>query len=117
MGNAVKLGPLWNRVVFDADGRVVKLRGKKVRFEEVVALKVVEYIATYEEEQLLNLHPEVQKAHRNAELWLELRDGKEVLATSMEQAGLLLNAVTPATATLKVPIKTERRRIEEAKTA
>jgi hypothetical protein len=116
MGNAVKLGPLWNRVTFDAAAGVVKHRGRTVaRFDEIAALKVVEYIATYEQEQLLNLHPEVQKSPRNAELWLELKSGKQVMTTSMEQAGLLLAAVAPLTGSWKVPIKTERRLIDQAK--
>src|SRR4051794_15197348 len=114
MGNAVKLGPLWNRVTFDPTAGVVKHRGRTVaRFDEVAALKVVEYIAAYEQEQLLNLHPEVQKAPRGAELWLELKNGKQVMTATMEQAGLLLAAVQPLSGSWKVPIKTERRLVEE----
>jgi hypothetical protein len=106
---AVKIGPLWNRAVFDPAGRVVKRRGRTVcTFDQVKGLVMREYIARDEEEQLLNAHPEVQKRPRDAELWIETKDGRRVLVTSLDSAGLLLERATEAAAFFGVPVVTER---------
>jgi hypothetical protein len=106
MSQAVKLGPLWNRVTFDSGARVVKLRGKTLaRYDDILALRVVELIGDHEEQQLLNVHPDVQKAPRSAELWLDLKDGRKLRTAELEQVGLLLEAVAPT----GLPVTTERK--------
>ncbi len=117
VSEAIKIGPLWNRTVFDPEARVVKRRDPTLpiryrtvcRFEDIQVLRIREYINRDEEEQLLNLHPEVQKAPRDAELWLDLRDGKSVHLTSVDRAGLLLQQAAEIAQQLNVPVQTERR--------
>src|SRR6516225_9174960 len=105
----VKIGPLWNRAVFDPASRVVKRRGRKVcSFEEVKGLLLREYIARDEEEQLLNAHPEVQKRPRDAELWIEIKDGPRRLVATLDRAGLLLKLANDAAGLLDVPVRAER---------
>ena len=105
----VKIGPLWNRAVFDPASRVVKRRGRKVcSFEDVKGLLLREYIARDEEEQLLNAHPEVQKRPRDAELWIETKNGGRMIVASLDRAGLLLQFATEAAGLLGVPVQTER---------
>ncbi len=106
---AIKIGPLWNRTVFDATSRLVKHRGRRIcSFDEVKGLVLREYIARDEEEQLLNLHPEVQKLPRDAELWLEIKGGPRRLVATLDRAGLLLKLANDAAGLLGVPVQTER---------
>ena len=105
----VKIGPLWNRAVIDPANRVVKQRGRKVcSFEDIEGLVLREYIARDEEEQLLNVHPEVQKLPRDAELWLRTKDGGRRLLASLDRAGLLLQFANEAAALIGVSVQTER---------
>src|SRR5438309_4600062 len=109
MSDAIKLGPLWNRTVFDPDARVIKYRMRSVaRWDDVKRLRVREIITRLEEEQLLNVHPEVQKDRRPAELWVDLKDGSSVRAGEGEQAGLLLSSVAVAARLMRVPLQSER---------
>jgi hypothetical protein len=109
VNGAIKIGPLWNRTLFDPAGRVVKRRGRAIcRFEEIKALRLREYINRDEEEQLLNAHPEVQKAPREAELWVETQDGQTRCVATLEQAGLLLEFANEAARQIGVPIHAER---------
>jgi len=106
---AIKIGPLWNRTVFDATHRLVKQRGRRIcSFDEVKGLVLREYIARDEEEQLLNLHPEVQKRPRDAELWVEIKDGPRRLVATLDRAGLLLKLANDAAGLLGVPVSAER---------
>src|SRR5438309_11434960 len=106
MSDAIKLGPLWNRTVFDPDARVIKYRMRSVaNWDEVKRLRVREIITRLEEEQLLNVHPEVQKYRRPAELWIDLKDGTSIRAGEAEAAGLLLEALAPAARQMGVPIE------------
>jgi len=105
----VKIGPLWNRAVIDPANRVVKQRGRKVcSFEEIQGLILREYIARDEEEQLLNVHPEVQKRPRDAELWLQTKDGGRRFLVTLDRAGLLLQFANEAAALIGVSVQTER---------
>jgi len=107
--SVVKVGPPWSRAVFDGAARAVKFRFRSVgRFEDVKQLRLREYINPFEEEQLLNSHPEVQKAPRSAELWLDLKDGRGIHVGSAVQAGLLLMDASSAAALMGVPIVSER---------
>jgi hypothetical protein len=109
MSEVIKLGPFWNRAVFDPDARVVKYRGRTVcRFDEIKQLRVREYINRHEEEQLLNANVEVQKMPRDAELWVDTKDGRSARVATMDQAGLLLAAVSELAGKAGVPITTER---------
>jgi hypothetical protein len=109
LNGAIKIGPLWNRAVFDPTTRAVKRRGRKMcSFEEVKGLFLREYITRDEEEQLLNAHPEVQKYPRDAELWIETKDGTRRLVASLDRAGLLLKFANQAAALIGVPVETER---------
>jgi hypothetical protein len=106
---AIKIGPLWNRAVFDPASRLVTRRGRKVcSFEEVKWLLLREYIARDEEEQLLNAHPEVQKRPRDAELWVETKDGVRRCVATLDRAGLLLQLANQAAVLIGVPVQTER---------
>lgn len=106
---AIKIGPLWNRAVFDPASHVVTRRGRKVcSFEEVKGLLLREYIARDEEEQLLNAHPEVQKRPRDAELWVETKDGVRRCVATLDRAGLLLQLANQAGVLIGVPVQTER---------
>ncbi len=116
VNGAIKIGPLWNRAVFDPASRAVKHRGRKVcGFEEIKGLVLREYIARDEEEQLLNAHPEVQKHPRNAELWIETKDGTRRCVASLDRAGLLLKFASEAAALIGVPVQTERTLIAPSK--
>jgi hypothetical protein len=109
MSDLIKIGPLWNRTVFDPSGRVIKYRMRSVaRFDDVKSLRLREFITQVEEEQLLNAHPEVQKDRRSAELWVDTKDGRSVRAGESEQAGLLLSALSEAARLMGVPIISER---------
>ncbi len=113
MSQAVKIGPLWNRTVVSADARAVKRMGRTLcRFEDVKQLRVAEIYSAYEEEQLLNAHPEVEKAERETELYADLRDGGAVLLATMERGGLLLAAASDAAKLIGVPVVSERRHLE-----
>ncbi len=115
MSESIKIGPLWNRTVFSADARAVKRMGRTLcRFDELRQLRVLEYIAAYEEEQLLNAHPEVEKAQRESELWGDLKDGRAVLLAKEERGGLLLAAATGGAKLAGVPVVTERKHLEQA---
>ena len=112
--SSVKLGPLWDRAVFDADARAVKYRFRTLcRFEDVRQLRLREYINPFEEEQLLNLHPEVEKERRDAELWLDLKDQRSMRVAAAEQGGLMLIPASEAARMVGVPLVSERRRIDE----
>jgi hypothetical protein len=112
---AIKIGPLWNRTLFDPAARVVKRNWRPIcRFEEIKALRLREYINRDEEEQLLNAHPEIQKAPREAELWVDTQDGQSRLVATMEQAGLLLELANEAAQQIGVPIHAERRLVAES---
>ena len=105
----IKIGPLWNRTVFDPTRRLVKHRGRRIcSFDEVKGLVLREYIARDEEEQLLNQHPEVQKLPRDAELWVEIKDGPRRLVATLDRAGLLLKLANDAAGLLGVPVQAER---------
>jgi hypothetical protein len=111
--SSVKLGPIWNRVVFDGDTRTVKRRMRTVcHFEQVKQLRLLEYIAPLEEEQLLNIHPEIQKAPRDAELWVDLKPEGSAKVGAAEQAGRLLVEAGDAAALVGVPLVSERRLID-----
>jgi hypothetical protein len=115
MSENIRIGPLWNRTVFNARGRAVKRRGLSLaQFDDIKSLKVREYINRDEEEQLLNAHPEVQKKPREAELWAEMKSGQTLLLASLDQAGLLLQQASQAARLLSVPISTERALIGQA---
>jgi hypothetical protein len=117
LADAIKFGPLWSRTVFDPDAKVIKYRMRTVaRWDEVKRVRVREIITRLEEEQLLNLHPEVQKDRRPAELWLDLKDGRSVRAGEAEGAGLLLAAISDAARQMGVPIEAERTLVAEAET-
>ncbi len=109
MSNRIKLGPPWDRVVIDPTHKVIKHRMRNVaRFDDLKRLRVRELITPFEEEQLLNLHPEVQKDRRPAELWVDRKDGQSLKVAEVEQAGLLLAALAEVASELKVPIEAER---------
>ncbi len=109
VNGAIKIGPLWNRTVFDATSRLVKNRGRRIcSFDEVKGLVLREYIARDEEEQLFNLHPEVQKRPRDAELWVEIKDGPRRLVATLDRAGVLLKLAHDAAGLLGVPVQAER---------
>lgn len=113
MSETIKIGPLWNRTVFDPKGRTIKFRLRTVaRYDDVKQLRMREYIAFIEEEQGRTVHPEVQTAPRNAELWIDTRDGRSVLAAELDQAGLLLASAAEAARQLGVPLVTERTVVE-----
>ncbi len=111
---AMKIGPPWNRTVFDPANRRVRHRdhwnwaGRTCNFDDIRGLVVREYIARDEEEQLLNIHPEVQKRPRDAELWVEMKDGSRWFAASLDRAGLLLEFAHQAAALIGVPVQAER---------
>lgn len=109
MTSPIKLGPLWNRSVFDPNRRCIK-RGMRTvcRFEEVERLRLREYFNREEEEQLFNLHPEVQKKPRDAELWVDRKDGTSTCAATLDRAGLLLQYASEVADWMGVPISTER---------
>jgi hypothetical protein len=104
----VKVGPLWNRAVFDGEGRKLKYRFRSLGFEQILRLRLREYIAPFEEEQLLNAHPEVQKMPRGAELWVDTTDKRSLRVATAEQAGLLLMAASDAAKLVGVPMIAER---------
>jgi hypothetical protein len=109
----VKMGPLWDRAVFDSEARAVKHRMRTVaRFEDVKALRLLEYIAPFEEEQLLNAHPEVEKERRSVELWLDLKDDRSIRVATAPQGGLLLVGANDAGRMIGVPVVSERKRID-----
>ena len=109
MSNEIKFGPLWDRTVFDPEGKVIRYRLRTLaRFDEVKQLRVLEFITRTEEEQLLNMHPEVQKDRRPAELWVDTKDGRSLRAGEAEQAGLLLATVAEAARQMGVPLQSER---------
>jgi len=115
MSENIRIGPLWNRTVFDARARAVKRRGRSLaQFDDIKSLQVREYINRDEEEQLLNAHPEVRKKPRGAELWAEMKSGQNLLVASLDQAGLLLQQASQAARLLSVPISTERALIGQA---
>src|SRR5262249_48399268 len=104
----IKFGPLWNRVVLNPSQKLIRRRGRTLcKFEEVTGMRLREYINRDEVEQLLNLHPDVQKRHRDAELWVDTRNGSLCLEV-LDQAGLLLEKGAEAAQLMGVPISTER---------
>jgi hypothetical protein len=109
MTSPIKLGPLWNRSVFDPTARRIK-RGMRTvcRFEEVERLRLREYFNRDEEEQLFNMHPEVQKKPRDAELWVDRKDGSPACVATLDRAGLLLHYASEIASWIGVPISTER---------
>jgi hypothetical protein len=112
--STVKLGPLFDRAVFDGDARIIKHRLRTVgRFEDVKQLRLREYISPLEEEQLLNAHPDVEKARRDAELWVDFKDGNPSRVATAEQAGLLLMSAGDAAALVGVPLVSERLLIDQ----
>jgi hypothetical protein len=112
MSQAVKLGPLWNRTVFSPDARAVKRMGRTLcRFDEVRQLRLTEFFAAYEEEQLLNVHPDVEKSQREAELWADLKDGRAALLGTLESGGLLLASASAAAKLIGVPLVSERKHL------
>src|SRR6266849_6462584 len=109
MSENIRIGPLWNRTVFDARARAVKRRGLSLaQFDDIKSLRVRETINRDEEEQLHNAHPDVQKKPREAELWAEMKSGQTLLLASLDRAGLLLQQASQAARLLSVPISTER---------
>ena len=109
MSKAIKFGPVWNRTEFDPAARVIKYRLRSIaRYDDVKQLRVLEFITRTEEEQLLNMHPEVQKDRRPAELWVDLKNGTSVRAGEMEQAGLMLASISDAAQQMGVSIVSER---------
>jgi len=109
MPSPIKFGPLWNRSVFDPDARVIKRGVRTVcRFEDIQRLRLREYYNRDEEEQLFNLHPEVQKRPRDAELWVDMKSGEPVCAATLDQAGLLLEYASELARWAGAPITTER---------
>jgi hypothetical protein len=111
----IKLGPLWNRTLFDPATKQVKRRGRTLcRFEEIKGLRIREYINRDEEEQLLNLHPEVQKAPRDAELWIDTKDGRSLCVATLDRAGLLLQHAAEIAQHVNVPVQTERSLIAQS---
>ena len=110
--STVKVGPPWDRAVFDGTARKLKYRFKSYGFEQILQLRLREYIAPFEEEQLLNLHPEVQKAPRGAELWVDFTDKRALRVGKAEQAGLLLMDAAEAARTAGVPMISERKLID-----
>jgi hypothetical protein len=112
--SSVKFGPLFDRAVFDGDSRIIKHRLRTVaRFDDVKQLRLREYINPLEEEQLLNMHPEVQKQPRGAELWVDFNGGRSARVATADQAGLLLMAAGDAAALVGVPLISERLLIDE----
>ncbi|MGQ0503830.1 MAG: hypothetical protein ACT4TC_00770 [Myxococcaceae bacterium] len=115
MSDTVKLGPLWNRTTVSPSARVIKRMGRTLcRFEELKQLRLTEYIAPFEEEQLLNAHPEVEKAARAAELWADLKDGRALLVFTLDQGGLLLSLASQVSTATGAPLVTERKHLETA---
>jgi hypothetical protein len=113
--STVKLGPLFDRAVFDGDSRTIKHRLRTVgRFEDVKQLRLREYISPLEEEQLLNAHPDVEKARRDAELWVDFKDGDPSRVATAVQAGLLLMSAGDAAALVGVPLVSERLLIDDS---
>ncbi len=109
MTSPIKLGPLWDRSVFDPKARRIKRRMRTVcRFEDVERLRLREYFNRDEEEQLFNLHPEVQKKPRDAELWVDRKDGTSACVATLDRAGLLLEYASEVAGWIGVPITTER---------
>ena len=109
MSENIRIGPLWNRLVFDVRARAVKRRGLSLaKFEDIKSLRVREYINREEEEQLLNAHPDVQKKPRGAELWAEMKSGESLLVAALDQCGLLLAQASQVARLLSVPLSTER---------
>lgn len=113
MSEVIKLGPPWATVV-DAKAKVVKQRFRPVcRFDDVKQLRLVEYFSVLEEEQLLNLNPDVQKNRREAELYADLKSGGPIRLAVLDQAGLLLQqAMAIAAAMGGVPVVTERSHLD-----
>lgn len=113
MSDPIKFGPMWNRAVIDPNARAVKFRGRTIcRFEDVAGLRLVELITSFEEEQLLNKHPDVEKQPREAELWVDAKSGAQHRIASAESTGLLLEDAVRAATELNVPLKTQRALIE-----
>jgi hypothetical protein len=105
----IKFGPLWNRSVFDPNARVIKRGVRSIcRFEDIQRLRLREHFNRDEEEQLLNLHPEVQKRPRDAELWVDMKNSESVCAATLDRAGLLLEYASELARWAGVPITTER---------
>jgi hypothetical protein len=50
----------------------------------------------------------VQKAPRDAELWIETKDGRSLCVASLDRAGLLLQQVAEIGQQINVPVQTER---------
>ena len=108
-GIKLKLGPPWARTVIDPGSRTIKFGLRtKVPFDQVKRLRVREYFTHYEEYELLNANPPVEKAPRPAELWADTSDGKQVKVGELDQAGLLLSVAADAARLLGVPVETER---------
>ena len=64
---AIKIGPLWNRTVFDPTHRLVKQRGRRIcTFDEVKGLVLREYIAPDEEEQSTKANGRTSRTTREA---------------------------------------------------
>jgi hypothetical protein len=113
MSDAIKIGPPWGTVV-DPVARTVKYRLRTVcRIDDIKQLRLREYFSPVEEEQLLNLNPPVQKSQRDAELWVDLKDGRTAMIATLDQAGLLLDrAMEIAAMAGDVPVVTERTHLE-----
>lgn len=109
VSNRIKIGPFWDRAEFDVEARVVKRRFRTVaRFDEVKQLRLKEFVNTYEQEQLLNKHPDVEKQPRTAELYVDTKEGRSVLLGVADQAGLLLAQTQEAATAMGVPVVMER---------
>jgi hypothetical protein len=110
VSDVIRIGPRLGGTVVDTGNRSVRFRFRLVcRLDEVKQLRLREYFSQYEEEQLLNLNPAVQKSQRDAELYAETKDGRTVLIAILDQAGLLLDhAMEIARAAGQVPVVTER---------
>lgn len=102
-------GPPWRRLVIDARRGLIRAGfRRKVKLDDVRSLQVLEHVNAFEVDQLLNLHPDVQKQPRAAELWAELKSGERVLLGEAPQAGLLIHALAPLAAARQLPLVTER---------
>lgn len=110
MSDVIRIGPRLGGTVVDPGRRTVKFRFRSVcTLDEVKQLRLREYFSQYEEEQLLNLNPAVQKSPRDAELYADTKDGRSVMIAQLDQAGLLLERATEiARAAGQVPVVTER---------
>jgi hypothetical protein len=113
MADVIKIGNPLERVVFDGGKRAVRYKFlKSIPYDQVKQIRLCEVITAYEQEQLLNLHPEVEKEIRDAELWLDLKNGQKEHLGTYEQAGLLLSQVAEAARQMNVQIISERIRID-----